>query len=116
MQGRRGSRLPTGAGNGASRHRRDGSSDHDHQLLRPGRRGHRVRRGGLRLRQDRPLHPGTRIPIVDEQRLFEEQRPAILFSWHLADIIGPKLRERGYTGEICHRFDPADRHERPLRG
>jgi hypothetical protein len=44
--------------------------------------------------------PGTRIPVVDEARLFEEQRDAILFSWHLADVIVPKLRERGYTGEI----------------
>jgi SAM-dependent methyltransferase len=45
--------------------------------------------------------PGTRIPVVDEARLFEEQPPlAVLFSWHLADVIVPKLRERGYTGEI----------------
>jgi hypothetical protein len=51
--------------------------------------------------------PGTRIPIVDESRLFEEQRPAILFSWHMADIIGPKLRERGYTGEMILPLQPA---------
>jgi SAM-dependent methyltransferase len=51
--------------------------------------------------------PGTRIPIVDEQRLFEEQRPAILFSWHMADFIGPKLRERGYTGEMILPLQPA---------
>jgi SAM-dependent methyltransferase len=51
--------------------------------------------------------PGTRIPIVDEQRLFEEQRPAILFSWHMADIIGPKLRERGYRGEMILPLQPA---------
>jgi hypothetical protein len=44
--------------------------------------------------------PGTRIPVVDEARLFEEQRRAVLFSWHLADVIVPKLRERGYTSEI----------------
>jgi hypothetical protein len=45
--------------------------------------------------------PGTRIPVVDEGRLFEEQPPrAMLFSWHLADVIVPKLRERGYRGEI----------------
>jgi hypothetical protein len=45
--------------------------------------------------------PGTRIPVVDEARLIEEQPPlAVLFSWHLADVIVPKLRERGYTGEI----------------
>jgi hypothetical protein len=51
--------------------------------------------------------PGTRIPIVDEQRLFDEQRPAILFSWHMADIIGSKLRERGYTGEMILPLQPA---------
>ena len=45
--------------------------------------------------------PGTRVPVVDEHRLFTEQPSrAILFSWHLADSIVPKLRERGYTGEV----------------
>jgi hypothetical protein len=45
--------------------------------------------------------PGTRIPVVDEAQLVEEQPPlAVLFSWHLADVIVPKLRKRGYTGEI----------------
>lgn len=44
--------------------------------------------------------PGTRIPVVDEQCLFDDQPPAVLFSWHLADVIVPKLRERGYQGEI----------------
>jgi hypothetical protein len=46
------------------------------------------------------LIPGTAIPVVDEARLFEDQRPAVLFSWHMADVIVPKLREKGYTGEI----------------
>jgi hypothetical protein len=46
--------------------------------------------------------PGTRIPVVDEKRLFEASQPprAVLFSWHLADRIVPMLRERGYKGEI----------------
>jgi hypothetical protein len=45
--------------------------------------------------------PGTSIPVVDEAVLFDEQPPrALLFSWHLADVIVPKLRDRGYTGEI----------------
>jgi hypothetical protein len=45
--------------------------------------------------------PGTRIPVVSEERLFDEQPDrAVLFSWHLADSIVPKLRERGYEGEI----------------
>jgi hypothetical protein len=47
------------------------------------------------------LIPGTSIPVVDEARLFEDQ-PAevVLFSWHMADVIVPKLREKGYEGEI----------------
>jgi SAM-dependent methyltransferase len=47
------------------------------------------------------LIPGTGIPVVSETRLFEEQPPrALLFSWHLADVIIPKLRARGYDGDI----------------
>lgn len=45
--------------------------------------------------------PGTSIPVVDEAKLFDEQpSKALLFSWHLADRIIPKLREKGYAGEI----------------
>jgi C-methyltransferase C-terminal domain len=45
--------------------------------------------------------PGTRIPVVDERRLFEEQpEAAIIFSWHIADEIETKLRANGYKGEI----------------
>jgi len=45
--------------------------------------------------------PGTRIPIVNEQILFE--RPpdyAILFSWHIADELMPKLRAKGFRGRF----------------
>jgi hypothetical protein len=44
--------------------------------------------------------PGTRIPVVDETALFEEQPDALLFSWHLADVIVPRLRERGFRGKV----------------
>jgi hypothetical protein len=44
--------------------------------------------------------PGTSIPIVDEAQLLEDDRDAFLFSWHLRRHIVPKLRERGYRGEI----------------
>jgi hypothetical protein len=45
--------------------------------------------------------PGTRIPVVDESRLFDEQpQLALLFSWHMADVIVPKLRDRGYRGGV----------------
>jgi hypothetical protein len=45
--------------------------------------------------------PGTRIPVIDEAELFAADPPiprVLLFSWHLADHIIPKLRERGYKG------------------
>jgi 2-polyprenyl-3-methyl-5-hydroxy-6-metoxy-1,4-benzoquinol methylase len=45
--------------------------------------------------------PGTVIPIVDEQCLFDDQPEyALLLSWHIADSIMPKLRARGYTGKF----------------
>jgi hypothetical protein len=45
--------------------------------------------------------PGTRIPIVDEAVLFAEQpERALLFSWHLSSAIVPKLKAKGYDGEV----------------
>jgi hypothetical protein len=43
--------------------------------------------------------PGTLVPVVDEQRLFDDQPAyALLLSWHIADELIPKLRERGFKG------------------
>jgi hypothetical protein len=45
--------------------------------------------------------PGTTIPIVDEEKLITDQPPhALLFSWHIADSLVPKLREMGYRGKL----------------
>jgi SAM-dependent methyltransferase len=47
--------------------------------------------------------PGVRIPIVAEERMFEErQRPdaAILFAWNYYSEIVPKLRARGFQGDL----------------
>jgi hypothetical protein len=45
--------------------------------------------------------PGTRIPVIDEAALFEEQPPMVLlFSWHLEGPITAALRDRGYEGKI----------------
>lgn len=47
--------------------------------------------------------PGVRIPIVDEEFVFNDPRPAdagILFAWNYYDEIVPKLRKRGFEGEI----------------
>lgn len=43
--------------------------------------------------------PGTRIPILDESRLYRDQPEwALLLSWHLTDELLPKLRAKGYRG------------------
>ncbi len=45
--------------------------------------------------------PGTGIPVVDEARLFEDQPDyAIIFSWHIADELAPKLKAKGYRGQL----------------
>jgi SAM-dependent methyltransferase len=45
--------------------------------------------------------PGTRIPVVDEQRLIDEQpEAAIIFSHHIADEIETNLRAKGYKSEF----------------
>jgi hypothetical protein len=47
--------------------------------------------------------PGTRIPVVDEQRLIDEQpEAAIVFSWHIRDEIEKTLRAKGYKGELIN--------------
>lgn len=47
--------------------------------------------------------PGSHVPIVDEERMFVED-PApdagVLFAWNYRDEIVPKLRRRGFQGEI----------------
>jgi hypothetical protein len=46
--------------------------------------------------------PGTLIPVVEESRLFSDQPEcAIIFSWHIADELAPKLRVKGYRGKIA---------------
>lgn len=45
--------------------------------------------------------PGTAIPIVEESRLFEDQPEcAVIFSWHIADELAPKLRAKGFKGQL----------------
>jgi hypothetical protein len=45
--------------------------------------------------------PGTVIPVVDEAQMFDEQPEyALILSWHIADELMPKLRERGYRGQF----------------
>jgi hypothetical protein len=47
--------------------------------------------------------PGVHIPIVDEEALFSDPRQpeaGILFAWNYRAEIEPKLRERGFTGDL----------------
>lgn len=45
--------------------------------------------------------PGTKIPVVLEKRLFDEQPDyAILFSWHIASDLVPKIKQLGFKGKI----------------
>jgi len=45
--------------------------------------------------------PGTTIPVVDEARLFSDQPDcAIIFSWHIADELAPKLKAKGFRGKL----------------
>lgn len=43
--------------------------------------------------------PGTIIPVQEESRLYADQPEyVLLLSWHIADELIPKLREKGYRG------------------
>lgn len=45
--------------------------------------------------------PGTLIPVVEETRLFEDQPEyAMLLSWHIAEELAPKLKQKGYKGDF----------------
>jgi hypothetical protein len=45
--------------------------------------------------------PGTLIPVVEESRMFADQPEcAVIFSWHIADELAPKLRAKGYKGML----------------
>ena len=45
--------------------------------------------------------PGTQIPVVDEAKLYSDQPDcAVIFSWHIADELAPKLRSKGFRGQL----------------
>jgi C-methyltransferase C-terminal domain/Methyltransferase domain/Putative zinc binding domain len=45
--------------------------------------------------------PGTAIPVLDEQKLYDEQPEYALFlSWHIADELAANLRSNGYRGRF----------------
>jgi len=45
--------------------------------------------------------PGTLIPILEETKLFEDQPDyALLLSWHIADELMQKIRNKGFKGKF----------------
>jgi len=47
------------------------------------------------------MMPGTLIPVLEESKLFTDQPDyALLFSWHIADELIPKLKQKGYRGKF----------------
>ena len=45
--------------------------------------------------------PGTLIPVIEESKLFQDQPEyAMLLSWHIADELMPKLKEKGFKGKF----------------
>lgn len=45
--------------------------------------------------------PGTRIPVLDEKKLFQDQPEyALLLSWHIAEELAANLRKGGYKGKF----------------
>ena len=45
--------------------------------------------------------PGTRIPVVEEGVIFENQPDyALMLSWHIADELIPILKKKGYKGKF----------------
>jgi len=39
--------------------------------------------------------------VVDEARLFADQPDcAVIFSWHIADELAPKLKANGFRGQL----------------
>lgn len=45
--------------------------------------------------------PGTRIPVVDEQKLYVDQPEyALLFSWHIGQELAANLQKKGFRGKF----------------
>jgi hypothetical protein len=45
--------------------------------------------------------PGTLIPVIEESALYEKQPEyAMLFSWHIAEELMPKIRAKGFKGKF----------------
>lgn len=58
----------------------------------------------LEIHSSKKLHyyvPGTRIPILEESKLYQDQPPfVLLLSWHIATELCSNLRRQGYKGDF----------------
>lgn len=47
------------------------------------------------------LVPGVRIPVIDEEVMFQDQPDyAILLTWNMSEHIIPKFRSKGFQGKF----------------
>lgn len=45
--------------------------------------------------------PGTLIPVEEESKLYQDQPDyAMLLSWHIADELAPKIKQKGFKGDF----------------
>ena len=45
--------------------------------------------------------PGTVIPVLEESKLYRDQPDyALLLSWHIADELAPKIKQKGFRGKF----------------
>ena len=53
------------------------------------------------LAEDRQMHAGHADPGGRRSKLFADQPDcAIIFSWHIADELAPKLKAKGFRGQL----------------
>jgi hypothetical protein len=68
------------------------------QLRRSGLLDHRLRLRDRGLIEDHRMHAGRPDPRGRRERMFEDC--AIIFSWHIAAELAPKLRAKDFKGKL----------------
>ena len=90
-----------GEGRAHRRHQRAVARVDAGELCRARRSHHRLRLRDRGLAQDRHVHARHAHPDRGRGRLFTDQPDcAIIFSWHIAEELAPKLRQKGYRGKL----------------
>ena len=45
--------------------------------------------------------PGTRVPVIDEKKLYQDQPEyALFYSWHIAKELAEVIRKKGFKGDF----------------